>query len=156
MVSGTPRQWLLPALISLGALCLIFIGSRLGGSVNAQAQLPAGPQEGIIVIPVQIDRDSYGLAMVDTIGQTMWIYELNNRGPAHSRLRLLAARSWRYDRMLQQYNTAEPKPEQIKELLGNMEQPRENLGEQPQKDSDVNIMEMAEPNNSGSGDSGKN
>ncbi len=156
MVSGPSRRWLLPALISLGALCLIFIGSRFSLPVNAQAQLQAGPQEGIVVVPVQIDRDSYGLAMVDTIGQTMWIYELNNRGPAHSRLRLVAARSWRYDKMLQQYNTAEPKPEQIKELLGNLEQPQKDLGEQPQQVTDVNIVEVAEPNSSGTGDSGKN
>jgi hypothetical protein len=61
--------------------------------------------------------------MVDTVGQTLWIYELNSRGPAYNRLKLFAARSWQYDRRLKQYNTAEPKPEQVRMLL-------EDLGEQ--------------------------
>ncbi|MHC4792269.1 MAG: hypothetical protein ACYS8Y_12715 [Planctomycetota bacterium] len=123
MVSRIERRWLLSAIVVLGVMCLFFIGSKLGSPASAQAELPNGTAGGIFVIPVQIERDSYGLAMVDTVGQTLWIYELNSRGPAHNRLRLLAARSWRYDKLLQQYNTAEPKPEQVKRLL-------ENLGEQ--------------------------
>jgi hypothetical protein len=117
MLSGTERRWLLSALVVLSALCLFFIGSKLGSPAKAQAELQTGTESGILVIPVQIERDSYGLAMVDTVGQTLWIYELNSRGPVHNRLRLLAARSWRYDRRLQQYNTAEPRPEQVKRLL---------------------------------------
>ena len=137
MVSETERRWLLSAFIVLGVLCLLFIGSKLSSSANAQAELQTDSESGILVVPIQIERDSYGLAMVDRVGQTLWVYELDNRGPAHNRLRLLAARSWRYDKLLQQYNTAEPKPEQVKILL-------ETLG-QPQ-DSDINILEIAEPN----------
>ena len=84
--------------------------------------MQAGSESGILVVPVQIERDSYGIAMIDTVGQNLWIYEINSRGPAHSRLKLLAARSWRYDKLLQQYNTAEPKPEQVKSLLENLQQ----------------------------------
>ncbi|MHC4571101.1 MAG: hypothetical protein ACYS0C_03355 [Planctomycetota bacterium] len=121
----------------MSALFLFFIGSKPGSPANAQAELQTGTESGILVIPVQLKRDSYGLAMVDTVGQTLWIYELNSRGPVHNRLRLLAARSWRYDKRLQQYNTAEPKPEQVKRLL-------EDLTEQlkgKQRDSDRNIFE---------------
>ena len=146
MLSGTERRWLLSAFIILGVLCLFFIGRRLGSPASAQAELQTSREDEILVIPVQIERDSYGLAMGDTVGQTLWIYELNSRGPAHNRLRLLAARSWRYDKLLQQYNTAEPKPEQVKMLL-------EDLGKQPKEPSkekqqvpDINILEIAEPN----------
>jgi len=113
----------MPALVVLGVLCLLFIGSKLGSPANAQAELQTSDDGQILVVPIQLERDSYGLAMVDTVGQTLWIYELNSRGPAHNRLKLLAARSWRYDKLLQQYNTAEPKPEQVKILL-------EDLGKQ--------------------------
>jgi len=123
MVSGTERRWLIPALVVLGVLCLLVIGSKLGSPANAQAELQTSDDGQILVVPIQLERDSYGLAMVDTVGQTLWIYELNSRGPAHNRLKLLAARSWRYDKLLQQYNTAEPKPEQVKRLL-------EDLGKQ--------------------------
>jgi len=146
MVSGTEKRWLLPALIVVGVLCIFFIGGKSGSPTNAQADLQAVTEGRILVIPVQIGRDSYGLAMVDTVGETLWIYELSSRGPTHKRLELLAARSWRYDRLLQQYNTTEPKPEQVRILL-------ENLGQlqKKQRDSGINILEVAEPNNTGLG-----
>lgn len=99
-----------------------------------------------MVIPVQIARDSYGLAMVDTAEQTLWIYEINNRGPAHNRLRLLAARSWRYDRHLQQYNTAEPKPEQVRILLESLGGQIKEPETEKARDSEINFLELAEPN----------
>ena len=141
----------MPAFIVLGVLCLFFIGSELGLPVNAQAEPQTGTEGGILVIPVQIERDSYGLVMVDTVGQTLWVYELSSRRPTHNRLRLLAARSWRYDRLLQQYNTAEPGPEQVKMLLENLGQQREERNKEKQRDSDINILEIAEPNSSSFG-----
>ncbi len=57
-------------------------------------------------------------------------------------MKLLAARSWRYDRQLEQYNTAEPKPEQIKALL-------EKLGQQQIKPviADANAPQNTDANN---------
>jgi hypothetical protein len=147
MVSGTEKQLLLLTFIVLGVLALFFVGSKLGSPASAQAEPLRGNSE-ILVVPIQIERDKYGLAMVDTVGQTLWIYEINSMGPAHSRLRLLAARSWQYDRLLKQYNTAEPKPEQVRMLLEEEEsgkQPKEQVKEK-QKDLDANTVEAAKPN----------
>jgi len=146
MISGTERRWLLSAFIILGVLCIFFIGSKLGSPTSAQAELQTGTEGGILVIPVQIERDSYGLAMVDTASQTLWLYEINSRGPAHSRLRLLAARSWRYDRLLQQYNTSEPKPEQVKMLLEDLGRQMKEQSKEKQRDLDINVLEIVEPN----------
>jgi hypothetical protein len=146
MVSGTEKRWLLLTFIVLGVLTLFFVGSKLGSPASAQAELQTGSNSEILVVPIQIERDKYGLAMVDTVGQTLWIYELNSTGPAHSRLRLLAARSWQYDRLLKQYNTAELKPEQVRMLLEEEElgkQPKEQVKEK-QRDLDVNTVEAAE------------
>ena len=147
MVSGTEKRWLLLTFIVLGVLALFFIGSKFSSPASAEAELQTGSNSEILVVPIQIERERYGLAMVDTVGQTLWIYELNSMGPAHNRLRLLAARSWQYDRLLKQYNTAEPKPEQVRMLLE-----EEELGKQPkeqvkgkQKDLDANTVEAAEP-----------
>ena len=115
---------------------------------NAQGQLQSDSDSGILVVPVRFGRDNYGLAMVDTAGQTLWIYEINSRGPAYNRLKLLAARSWKYDRLLQQYNTAEPKPEQVRMLLENLGQQRKKQDEGKQQDSDVNAFRVDEPNDS--------
>ena len=145
MRPATQRRWLLPAFIVLGVLCVFFIGSKLHSPASAKAEPQTNTEERILVIPVQIERDSYGLAMVDTVGQTLWIYEINSRGPAHNRLRLLAARSWRYDKLLQQYNTAEPKPEQVKMLLKNLGQQPKQQKKGKQQDSDTDILKLAEP-----------
>ncbi|MHC4155004.1 MAG: hypothetical protein ACYST6_08805 [Planctomycetota bacterium] len=116
--------------------------------MSAKAQPPDDKNDRILVIPIQIARDSYGLAMVDTVAQTLWIYEINSRGPAHKRLTLLAARSWQYDRRLERYNTAEPTPEQVKGLL-------DNAGQLPrQADVSKRILEMAEPDD-GAADFGR-
>jgi len=147
MGSRTEKRWVLPAFVALGVLCLFFVGIKLNSPVSAQAELQANTNSGILVVPVQLERDSYGLVMVDTVSQTLWIYELNNRGPAHNRLRLLAARSWRYDRLLKQYNTAEPKPEQVKMLLESLGQQQKQQSRKKQPGSSIDILEIAEPNN---------
>jgi hypothetical protein len=77
----------------------------------------------------------------------LWIYEPNCRGCTNSRLKLLKARSWRYDRLPQQHNTAEPKPEQVKMLLENLGQLQKTPNKKEQQDSDIGIREMAEPYN---------
>jgi hypothetical protein len=130
--------------VVLGVLALFFIGSKLGPPASAKAEPIMGSDGKILVVPIQIERDKYGLAMVDTVSQTLWIYEINSMGPPHNRLRLLAARSWQYDRLLKQYNTAEPKPEQVRMLLEEEElskQPKEQVKEK-QEDSDVNVVEV--------------
>jgi hypothetical protein len=55
--------------------------------------------------------------MVDLERQTIWIYRLSSRGPLYGRLKLVAARSWRYDRLLEEYNAEDPSPEQVREML---------------------------------------
>jgi len=113
------------------------MGSKPDEGSDAQANLSGD----ISVIPVQIERDSYGIVMVDKTKQTIWVYELNSKGPAHNRLRLLAARSWSYDRLLEDLNTAEPRPKQVRMLL-------ESLSEQSQNNKskkERNVTEVNEP-----------
>jgi hypothetical protein len=148
MVSGIERRWVLPTFIVLGVVALFFAGSKLGSPASAKAELQAVSNNEILVVPIQIERDKYGLAMVDMVNQTLWIYELNSMGPTHNRLRLLAARSWQYDRLLKQYNTSEPKPDQVKMLLEEEEsgkQMKEQVKEK-QQELDVNTVKAAEPN----------
>lgn len=72
---------------------------------------------GVSVHPIQIARDNYGIAMIDTENEHIWIYELGKSGTRKNKLKLVAARSWKYDRQLAQYNTTEPTPQQVKSLL---------------------------------------
>jgi hypothetical protein len=84
----------------------------------------------IVVVPIQLEKDLPGLVMIDTVGQTLWIYEINTLASTHNKLRLLAARSWQYDRLLQRYNTADPAPEQVRELLEKLNSPAQSRKEE--------------------------
>jgi len=108
---------LLLGILAVATIYVWALGSRMKMPSTAEATLQGTSEGEVLVVPIQIDRDNYGIAMVDTKLQSLWIYELNRRAAAHNRLRLLAARSWKYDKLLEDYNTAEPKPKQIKELL---------------------------------------
>ena len=143
MVSKIGKQWVLSTFVIIGVAALFFAGNKLGSPRNAIAELQSSSNGEILVVPIQIERDKYGVAMIDTVGQTLWIYELNSTGPAHSRLKLFAARSWQYDRLLKQYNTTELKPEQVRMLLEEEElskQPKEQVNKK-QEGSNVNVAE---------------
>lgn len=129
----TTKQLALPVFIGLAAVTVFFAGAKFNSQPALNAQYLPNPENQVMVIPIQLERDLYGIAMVDTVGQTLWIYQINSRGTAYNRLKLLAARSWKYDKLLEQYNTAEPKPEQVRALLRNLGQPITEQSEEPNK-----------------------
>ncbi|MBC8481752.1 MAG: hypothetical protein H8D47_03710 [Planctomycetes bacterium] len=100
-----------------------FSGSDDCGAVSAfqtggyETSNVSGVNNSINVVPIQFGRDSYGLALIDNVNETISLYRINERGAIQDRLELYAARSFKYDRQLEQYNTSEPKPEQIKKML---------------------------------------
>ena len=83
-----------------------------------------GDGSSVIAVPLQISRESYGLAMVDTKNKTLWIYEIATRKPGFNQLRLMAARSWQYDSQLKEFNSGEPSPEYIKKFLESAKMPQ--------------------------------
>jgi hypothetical protein len=127
MAPATQKQVFFLVALVFAALCVFSIArNNVPAPLNAQDQPAPAPENSIMVIPVQLDRDTHGLAMIDTATQTLWIYKLDNRGYASNRLELFAARSWQYDKLLQSYNTAEPKPEQVKILLESLAKPKDS------------------------------
>ena len=145
MRSIAVKGWVLFALTVVCALCLSLLGGKPRSMASAELDLQTGGDGRILVVPVQIERDSFGLAMVDTVGQTLWIYELSGRGPTHKRLRLLAARSWRYDRLLQEFNTDRPGVEEVKMLLESLGQKPKEQNKERLRDAGLGVLEMAEP-----------
>ena len=117
MNNDSHRRWHFAAVLVIMAVVLFFVDNRVISQAPAAAQSSRVTTDNIVVVPVQVGRDSYGVAMVDKAGKTLWVYEFNSRGQAHNRMRLLAARSWEYDRLLRDYNSAEPKPEQVRDIL---------------------------------------
>ena len=91
-------------------------------------------RSGVTAIPVQLGRDTYGLAMIDPESQTLWVYEFNLRSQTFDQLRLIAARTFAYDRQLTEWNTAAPTPTQVKQIVESMQvQQQQKLEKQQQK-----------------------
>jgi hypothetical protein len=105
------------------AVAAIVIVGLFGGKMNLWAGSEIEQPAAVSVVPLQLGRESYGLAMVDAKSETIWIYEINSRAPAHSRLKLLAARSWHYDKLLEEYNSAQPKPSEVKNIIEQLLKP---------------------------------
>lgn len=102
---------------SIICITLLLLSKGLMFTSDANAYNEAVSNSNIIVTPVQLGNDIYGLAMVDTITERMWVYELSRSSSAHNRLKLIAARNWKYDKLLDQFNTGEPTPEQVRKLI---------------------------------------
>jgi hypothetical protein len=107
----------------LGVIAVSFAGNKIKSIAWAQTPQANNSAGNVVVVPVQLGRDSYGIAMVDQLEQRIWVYELSSRSGTHNRLRLLAARNFKYDRLLDDYNTGEPKPEQVKKILEKLSMP---------------------------------
>lgn len=81
----------------------------------AQNQPLAGAR-GLFAFTGQLDQNSYGLFMLDVDQGTVWCYEIDSVGGTR-KLRLIAARTWVYDRYLQDFNCAAPDFRAVQQLV---------------------------------------
>ncbi len=109
-------QWIIIALLALiaGGLWLRPTPALLPAAL-AQGQGLAGAR-GIFAFTGQLDRDQYGLFMLDVDQGTVWCYAFENQGGT-PKLRLVAARTWVYDRYLQDFNCAAPDFRTVQKLV---------------------------------------
>jgi len=114
---SVPAALLVITIIST-TLAVVMVGrqpaavARQAGSVSTDGQ-PAD----VVAMPIQIQPGVDGIALIDKKNHTMCIYQYQTHRHAHERLVLLAARSFRYDCLLEDYNTAEPRPAAVQQLL---------------------------------------
>lgn len=92
--------------VLLGAGVLVFL-SRSSipsfiSTAHAQNQPSIGGGGGVFVMPGQFGPTSYGCYLLDIDAQTICAYQYV---PNASELKLLAARHFRYDRQLKNYNS---------------------------------------------------
>ena len=112
------------------AVALVVIATTLvvqppGGGVLARqafAQPTAsGAARGIYSFSGQLSKSSYGVFMVDVDAMTIWTYEYL---PQKGCLRLAAARTWRYDRYLENHNICDLPPEVVEQMVDDQRQYR--------------------------------
>ena len=79
--------------------------------------LPMAGARGIYAFSGPLSSKSYGLFMVDVDTGTVWCYELERGRDNETRLRLVAARSWIFDRYLEEFNVASPTPSEVQAMV---------------------------------------
>jgi len=116
VATAPPRQtvlWLIAILLAVIATALIMRPAQTT-LTPAFGDAPMAGARGLFAFTGQIDKDRYGLYMMDVDNSTVWLYEYV---PGIKKLKLVAARSFAYDRYLENHNNAEPTPAQIPEML---------------------------------------
>jgi hypothetical protein len=102
----------------LGAIVIILLDRNSGPSIlpsaMAQNAAPIGGASGCFIMPGQFAEKSWGCYLLDVDSQTLCAYEYF---PGEKQLRLIAARNFKYDRKLSNFNTDRPTPSEVKDLL---------------------------------------
>ena len=87
----------------------------------AVAQATGSARAGnVVAIAGQVTKDTYGLYLVDLDNSTIGMYQWLPEGAKSGKLRLMASRSFAFDRQLDEYNT-EPS---VREIKGYVEEHR--------------------------------
>ena len=80
----------------------------------AQAQQPIAGGAGLFIVPGQFSSSIWGLYLMDVDQQTICAYSVTGNPP---QLKLMCARSFRYDRQLKNYNVGGLSPDEVKDLV---------------------------------------
>lgn len=91
-----------------------FLPVAMGQQGLPPQQQPIAGGAGIFIMPAQFANNLWGCYLMDVDAQTLCAYMYY---PGERQLRLAAARSFKYDRHLGNYNTANPSPNEVKELV---------------------------------------
>ena len=89
-------------------------------SPNPQAMLGA---RGLYMMPAQLGPSSYGAYLMDVDSGTLVVYQIGlDANNLPHRLHLLASRSFRNDRFLEDWNTDTPNPTDVQALVAQQRQ----------------------------------
>lgn len=106
--------WIIAILLAIIATTLLVRSQDSLALTPAFADQPMAGARGVFAFTGQLDKNRYGLFMMDVDSSNVWCYEYL---PSTRKLKLVAARSFRFDRYLENYSCDEPSPEQIQEML---------------------------------------
>lgn len=106
--------WIIAILLAIIATALLVRpgSSLMVGSAHADTSMLGA--RGIFAFTGQLGKDSYGLFMMDVDSSNVWCYQYQ---PGSRKLQLVAARSFLYDRYLEDYQNDAPSPLMTKQML---------------------------------------
>jgi len=107
--------WANAAVLAVIAIVLLNRGGApsLLPSAYGQNQAPIAGGAGIFVMPAQMQTNVWGCYLLDVDNKTLCAYQFY---PGEKKLRLTAARSYRFDTRLENFNTDIP-PKEVKALV---------------------------------------
>ena len=123
MIRRRRRNPVAIALYVNAAILLLILGVLLGRgdtpplltpAALAQAQPAIAGGAGLFIAPAQFSSNVWGVYLLDVDQQTLCAYTVTGSPP---QLKLTAARNFRYDRKLGNYNNAGPSANEVKEML---------------------------------------
>ena len=101
-------------LLALGLLGRSESPSFLPAALAQQAPQPIAGGAGLFLMPAQLSSSTWGCYVMDVDAQTLVAYQYY---PGDRKLRLMAARDFSYDRFLKEFNTDDPSPSDVKNLV---------------------------------------
>jgi hypothetical protein len=119
--SPHPIYWAIAgALVAVAAMSILRPTTGPDWSQLALGQTSAGAR-GVFAFTGQLSKTNYGVFVVDVDAMTIWAYEYL---PQKSCLRLAAARTWRYDRYLENFNSCDLPPDVVETMVEQQRQDR--------------------------------
>lgn len=98
---------------------------NLSGVALGQPTTSSGAR-GVFAFSGQLSKNTYGVYLVDVDAMTMWTYEYL---PQKECLRLASARTWRYDRYLENHNVCDLPPEAVEKMIEDQREYRRQSSE---------------------------
>lgn len=107
--------WVIAVSLLVIAVTLVVRGDRTPATNLAFGQpVTSSGARGVFAFTGQLSKSTFGVYLVDVDAMTMWAYEYL---PQRGCLRLAAARTWRYDRYLENHNICELSPEAVEQMV---------------------------------------
>jgi hypothetical protein len=146
-VAIAPRErqtvlWIIALLLAVIATALLVRGTAPSWVAPAFGDSPMVGARGVFAFTGQLDKNSYGLFMVDVDNRTVWCYQYL---PSTRKLRLVAARSFSHDRYLEDHNFEGPSIEVVKDMLEEQRRIKERREMQGVDDTDDEALGITVP-----------
>jgi len=110
-----PVYWVIAIALTVIATTLVVRDGDVRWGRTAFAQpVSSGGARGVFAFSGQLSQGTYGVYMVDVDAMTMWVYEYL---PKKGCVRLAAARTWRYDRYLENHNVCDLPPDVVEQMV---------------------------------------
>ena len=97
----------------IAACLLLRLDEPMASRALGQPVSQAGAR-GVFAFTGQLTKNTFGVFMVDVDAGTIWCYEWDG---GRGCLRLIAARSWRYDRYLEEFNACDLPPREVERMV---------------------------------------